>query len=365
MNAQTASPPAPACDFPGGLRFWPVGPLRHSDVQGHHLLSAKLAARLRVARRGWGGSFLHRLVLKLCRGPFRLRGVDPDVAWGLLIGNHLTRRGVHGRERVHWIWGDHLPERAQHPEACIFSIHQPLELWTDTQRAALPRCGGVLAMSQRECDHLRALHPGLHVDFIPLGVDTDYWQPAPAAVRDHPKQICAIGRYLRNFDMLVRVSAALLASESDLVIRWLVNPDFVMPPELEASLPPERFQVVRHLSSAELRQFYQESWLFFTPYGNVTASNAIVETMACGVPVFTTRVGGMESYVRDAGVLVKDDDDAAMLAAIRECLHSRERRDMLSAAARALAEQHLAWPVVVERHLEFYRALATRQRGAA
>jgi glycosyltransferase involved in cell wall biosynthesis len=65
----------------------------------------------------------------------------------------------------------------------------------------------------------------------------------------------------------------------------------------------------------------------------------------------------MESYVRDAGVLVPDNDDAAMLAAIRECLHSRARRDKLSAAVRALAVQHLDWRVVVERHIEFYRRL--------
>lgn len=357
MTSEFATtPPDHRAKLPG-LRVWPIGPRQHSDVQGHHLLAAKLAARLGVVHRGWDGSFLQRLVLKVCRRPMRLRGVDPDVAWGLLVGDRLTRRGVRGRDRVHWIWGDYLPERARHPEAAVFSVHQPLELWSEAQRGALPRCGGVLAMSQRECDHLRALHPDLHVDFIPLGVDTDYWHPAPDAVRERPKQICVVGRYLRNFEMLVRVSAALLASQRDVVIRWLVNPDFVMPPELEASLPPERFQVVRHLSSAELRQFYQESWLFFTPYGNVTASNAIVETMACGLPIFTTRVGGMESYVRDAGVLVPDNDDAAMLSAIRECLHSRARRDELSAGVRALAVQHLDWRVVVERHIAFYRGL--------
>lgn len=339
----------------------PIGPLNIAKFQGHHLLAAKLAARLGVEHRGWDGSYIQRLLLKICRRPFRLHGLDPDIAWGLLVGERLIRNGTLGNNRVHWIWGDNLPERVRHPEAAVFSVHQPFELWSDAQRAALPRCGGVLAMAQRECDRLRDQHPDLHVDFIPLGVDTDYWHPAPAAVRDRPKQICAVGRYLRNFDMLARVSAALLAEESDLVIRWLVNPDFVLPPELSASLPPDRFQIVRHLSSAELRQFYQESWLFLTPYGNVTASNAIVETMACGIPIFTTRVGGMESYVRDAGVLVKDDDDSAMLAAIRECLHSHARRDALSAAARAVAVRDFSWPVVVERHLQFYRALAGRQ----
>lgn len=367
MNSETAHPPSQCGELPDGLKVWPIGPRRLAEFQGHNLLAAKLSARLGVKHHGWDGSFAQRLILKVCRGPLRLHGLDPDVAWGLLIGDRLVRNGAHGRNRVHWIWGDRLPERTRHPEAAVFTLHQPLELWSDASRAAMPRCGGVLAMAQRECDHLRALHPELHVEFIPHGVDTDYWHPQPKAVRNRPKQICAVGRYLRNFDMLVRVSAKLLAAESDLVIRWLVNPDFVLPPELTASLPPERFQIVRDLSSAELRQFYQESWLFFTPYGNVTASNAIVEAMACGIPVFTTRVGGMESYAQAAGVLVKDNDDSAMLAAIRECLHSRARRDAVSAAAREVAVRDFSWPVVVDRHIAFYRAFAARQHqhGAA
>lgn len=337
--------------------FWPIGPRTLAEFQGHHLLAAKLAARLGVVHRGWSGSLSEKVILKMCRSFFGLRGLDPETAWGLLIGNFLTRHGTRGRNRVHWIWGDNLPAHVTHREAALFTIHQPMELWSEATRADLAKCGGVITMAQRECDWLRATFPHLKSAFIPHGVDTEFWRPAPEMVQDRPRQICVIGRYLRNFDMLTQVSSALLRSEPDLVIHWLVNPDFAVDPRLAATLPAERFSLVRNLSATELRAMYQRSWLFFTPYENVTASNAIVEAMACGVPIFTTRVGGMESYVENAGVLVPNNANERMISVIRECLASRSRREELSKAAREVALRRFSWPTVVEQHIAFYRSL--------
>ena len=128
---------------------------------------------------------------------------------------------------------------------------------------------------------------------IPHGVNTDFWRNLPSP----PKlQICAVGRYLRNFQMLLRVARILLDRHPDLNFCWVVNPDHKLTPALASLLPPERFQVLRNLSAEDLHRLYAESWLFCTPYDNVVASNAIVEAMASGTPIFTTRVGGMSSY---------------------------------------------------------------------
>jgi glycosyltransferase involved in cell wall biosynthesis len=332
----------------------PIGPRQLADFQGHNLLAAKVAARLGVRHLGWSGSLVQRMIARLCRKLAPFRGLGAETIWHLLVGDLLLRCGG----RVHWTWGDDFAGRTRYPGGAIFTMHQPMELWPEPLWTALERSGGVLTMAQRERDALRSRYPVLPVEFIPHGVDTDFWQPDSRSVRERPKVISAVGRYLRNYEMLIRVASALLASDPELVVRWLVNPEFVLPSEVAAKLPAERFQLVRNLSAVELRDFYRESWLFFMPYNNVTASNAIVEVMACGVPVFTTRVGGMESYAQDAAVLVENNDDRAMIAAITECLRSRERREALSTAARAVAVRSFSWPIVIERHLNFYGTLA-------
>jgi glycosyltransferase involved in cell wall biosynthesis len=195
-------------------------------------------------------------------------------------------------------------------------------------------------MAERECHEIRKRFPRLPCVFIPHGIDVNFWRPIIGPVQ---RQICAIGRYMRNFDMLLRVAHVLLERHPELTFRWLVNPDFKLSPAIKAMLPGDRFEVMRNLSAHELHRLYVESWLFFTPYDNITASNAIVEAMASGTPVFTTRVGGMPSYAGDGAItMVDNNDDAAMVAEITRCLASKEIQAELSARARRHAEEHLS-----------------------
>jgi glycosyltransferase involved in cell wall biosynthesis len=74
---------------------------------------------------------------------------------------------------------------------------------------------------------------------------------------------------------------------------------------------------------------------------------AILEAGAMGLPVVTTRVGGLPDFLRDGdnGLLVPDDDPAAMIAAVRRLLKEPKLAERLSINGRALAER-AAWPRV-------------------
>lgn len=154
--------------------------------------------------------------------------------------------------------------------------------------------------------------------------------------------------------MLLRVAKALLSRHPDVTFQWLMHPDFKPGGELAQLIPPERFELVKSYSAEELRGLYSESWAFFMPYDNVTASHSIVECMACGTPVFTTRVGGMESYGAQAMTLSENNDDFTMLAALERCLASRSIREELGSLARRHAVENFTWQKVVASHLKFY-----------
>ena len=281
--------------------------------------------------------------------------MSPALAYHVYLANKLSRLPRARVGLLHLIWGDEFIGHLKHPERIVLTLHQPFELWSETTWRQIARCAGVICMAERECQEIRRRSPDTSCVFIHHGIDVDFWRPVTQPPR---RQVCAVGRYMRNFDMLFRVSQALLARHPDVTIRWLVNPDFQLSPELVRALPPERFELVRNLSAAELHRFYAESWLFFTPYNNVTASNAIVESMASGTPVFTTRVGGMASYAgADAITMVSNDDDDAMLTALTHCLDSAEVRASQATRGRQHAETHFSWPRVVLAHEEYYKSL--------
>ena len=323
---------------------------RQSSInQGHNLLAYHLGkSSWKVS--GWRGAIWQRLIARFLRCFPRYKARRPALVYNLFLTNWFSRSDF-----VHLIWGDHILEFVDRPERCILTLHQPHELWTEREWESIGKCAGIVCMAERECLKILQRHPRLPCVFIPHGVDTDFWRNLPSP----PKlQICAVGRYLRNFQMLLRVARILLDRRPDLNFCWVVNPDHKLTPALASLLPPERFQVLRNLSAEDLHRLYAESWLFCTPYDNVVASNAIVEAMASGTPIFTTRVGGMSSY-DGTGVItmVENNDDAALVDAVTRCLASPELRAELATRGREHAVKHFSWPVVVAAHEAFYRRI--------
>ncbi|HEU5079497.1 MAG TPA: glycosyltransferase [Opitutaceae bacterium] len=331
--------------------IWVLGNLQSNGHQGHNLLAYKLGQRgAKLA--GWRDTRYQRILANVLRRLPAYRKLNPRTTYNLYRANSLTRQSPGHVGLLHIIWGDYLIDRLAHPERCVVTLHQPFETWSDAVWAQIGRCAGILCMAQREADEIQRRHPAVPAEFIAHGIDIDFWKPLPTPPK---KQICAVGRYMRNIDMMLRVARVLLREHADLSFRWLANPDFKLSPEMSQALPQERFEVLRNLSPVELHRLYAESWLFCMPYDNVTASNAIVESMASGTPVVTTRVGGMPSYSgRDAITMVGNNDDVAMIAAVNRSLESLSQRNAQADRAREYAVNNFNWPVVSAAHEAFY-----------
>ena len=87
----------------------------------------------------------------------------------------------------------------------------------------------------------------------------------------------------------------------------------------------------------------------------------LLEAMAQGAPVISTRAGGIPEVVDDAGVLVPPRDPRALAHAIRQLLRNEDARRRLREAGPRRARAFL-WGPVVDRLMEVYaRAAATAE----
>jgi len=104
------------------------------------------------------------------------------------------------------------------------------------------------------------------------------------------------------------------------------------------------------------------------PSDSESLSNSIIESMAAGVPVIATRVGGNAELVDDdRGQLVSAGDEQDLAAAMLSLLRDHARRQRLAENARSFALSRFTIEKMCRAHEELYTELlhAKKARGLA
>jgi glycosyltransferase involved in cell wall biosynthesis len=93
------------------------------------------------------------------------------------------------------------------------------------------------------------------------------------------------------------------------------------------------------------------------PLHDATANNAVLEGMACGVPMVISDVGAVRDYVSPAGAEIIPPYDARRMAeSTIDLLADPQRRAKMGQEAQKRAFQ-FAWPTVIEQLKSIYAAL--------
>jgi glycosyltransferase involved in cell wall biosynthesis len=212
--------------------------------------------------------------------------------------------------------------------------------------------------------------PPQRVEVIPPGVDLELWQPATPRVSSAPgpqtvRLLFVGGQFRRKGGpMLLRALSTL--REQVPHVKWEL--DIATGDEI-SDLPPG-VRVHRGLAaqSQQLVELFQNADIFVLPTLGDTFGLVLVEAMACGVPVVTTRVGALPEVVGEpdapdaAGLLVLPDDEAALTAVLRKLGTDDELRLRLAKAARIRAERDFDGRRNFQRLLDRLKDLAETRR---
>ena len=90
-----------------------------------------------------------------------------------------------------------------------------------------------------------------------------------------------------------------------------------------------------------------------------------IEAFSCGVPVVSSDSGELPHVVADAGIVVREDDDAGLRDALGSLIDSPSRRRELGERGLARAREVYAWPHVAKAHLSFMATLRDRRVGVS
>jgi len=205
----------------------------------------------------------------------------------------------------------------------------------------------------------------LHV--VRNGVDDDVFAPRPARA-DRPPTVGFVGRLSPEKDPRTFVEAAALVHARAPAVRFTVVGDGPLRAELEALARERRLDGA--LAFAGVRDDMPATYggldvLALTSLHEGTPL-AVLEAMACGLPIVATSVGGVPELVcaDESGVLVAPGDAAGVAAAVLALLDDPRRRSALSAAARARVVEHFALRRQVVQTAALLRSVAGERTAA-
>ena len=220
----------------------------------------------------------------------------------------------------------------------------------------------VVAVSEVDAEALRALVPGLRVDVVPNGVDTEFYKPQGAGdkgqVEDRalPLAPCPLSLvFTGKMDFRPNVDAVIWFCEEVL-------------PLVRREVPGVRFYIVGRSPHRRVLRLAKDPAVTVTGYVDdvrpyIAAASVyvvplrvgggtrlkVLEALACGKAIVSTSLGCEGLGLTPGQELLVADTPEEFARRVVELLRNPERREELGRAARRFAEERYDWRLIVPK----------------
>jgi len=243
---------------------------------------------------------------------------------------------------------------------------------------------GVIAISEGVADALVAAGVSRdRIAIVPSGVDCERFHPPSPSEREHARAalglsaetiaIAAVGALeLRKGHRYLIEAIASLGEHNGpqsgrMKLNCLIAGEGSLRAELEREVGGHSFggdvSLIGHIE--DTRQLLWASDIFAMPSLSEGLGVAVLEAMACGLPVVASAVGGLRQAVihEQTGLTAAPGHYDEIAEAIARLSGSAEMRAKIGAAARERAEKNYSMAAMAARTLELYRESIEKSEG--
>ena len=257
------------------------------------------------------------------------------------------------------VYKHYVTETASKLLAPLLSIDvMKLKFW---ERYYWKRAKKVVAMSDSDRVQMEILSPGLSIDIVPNGIDTDYFAGKKREKPDPPKVL-----YVGNFTWLQNIEA----------VELLINKVW---PKIKKQVPQAKLWIVgmhmtdyiRNLKSSDIdvsegmpdiRDAYRKSTVLVTPIRGPGGTRLkILEAMASSLPVVTTTVGAEGLGVKNGKEALVEDNLEDLVASTVKILKDPMLAQKLGTSGWDFVRKNYTWDISAQKLSRIYEEIVSEK----
>ncbi|MCM8809353.1 MAG: glycosyltransferase family 4 protein [Candidatus Omnitrophica bacterium] len=209
---------------------------------------------------------------------------------------------------------------------------------------------------------------GIKPLILPNGIDTELFKPLQPATKlkefleiDEEKILITVCRLVGWKGVQYGVKALKILLEKGYKIKYLIIGEGEYRRNLEKLVKDleirEKVLFLGNIENSQLPKYYSLAHIaIFPSIADETFGISIGEAMACGVPVISTKVGGIPEVVGDAGILVNPKDENAIAQSLEHLITNPHIRNELAMRARKRIINLFSWEIIINKFLEHISA---------
>jgi glycosyltransferase involved in cell wall biosynthesis len=202
--------------------------------------------------------------------------------------------------------------------------------------------------------------PSVSIDVIPNGVDLKKYYPAQTSDRPDTLRLLTVGRLSVTKRVEMLIDAVEILHNEDCKLHLTVVGGGQMEQQLKDVVSSKGLggiiDIAGRIEAKNMPQVYCENDIFISATMQEGMSNAMLEAMASGLPIVTTRCEGVEELITDNGVIVESASGEKIAKAVRELADDRQTLEQMGIAARRGAEK-FGWSSAASEYRKLYEKI--------
>ncbi|MGA2171605.1 MAG: glycosyltransferase family 4 protein [Sedimentisphaerales bacterium] len=202
--------------------------------------------------------------------------------------------------------------------------------------------------------------PSVNIDVIPNGVDLNRFQPAPTRGTAGKLNLLTVGRLSVTKRVEMLIDAIEILRKKGKPVRLTISGGGGLLERLKSLVEQKGLGDIINLTGRietdKMPDVYRQHDIFVSASMQEGMSNAMLEAMASGLPIVTTRCEGVDELISGNGFVVEQDSAESLAEAIDKLAQDEQGYKRMCAAARHRAE-NFGWNKVAEEYIKLYQRI--------